>query len=871
MRKFLSITLAALVLPVSIQIASADVPQVITYQGRLTNSDGATVPDGTYELIFTLYPDSLLPDLLWQEVQLIDVVGGLFDVQLGQETDLPLGPFIEIVPPNLYLGITLAGNPEMMPRIKLSSCPYAFKAFHSDEAGWAASSNVAGVAESVLDSAITEVSIKDGSIGLQDIGQNGAAPGQIIKWTPSGWDIGLDETGGSSDDGDWVLSDDILFTAGSWGIARPGNILYGNHDSTHINLGTACTTGTSGFSEWYVAVGGGYGNAATRVGSTVSGGFQNRASGMGATVGGGTSNYATYVGATVSGGSSNYATGLDATVAGGNVNMATADFTTIAGGIGNQTQDTIASVLGGKYNYATGVGSTIGGGSRNVAHGQYSFVGGGGGSLPYDSNAAVGDWSAVVGGHHNAAVGEESAVVGGYQNSASGYSSFVGSGGRNQAIGQNSVVAGGTDNEAHDGENTVSGGESNICKSRFSTIGGGSVNTTDGPPGSHACATVGGGHQNNALNQYATIAGGGYNEATARSSTVGGGIDNSATDSAAVVCGGGNNVARGKFSAVVGGGGDYGTQDSNAALAPYSFVGGGVQNVAHGDYSTIPGGRQNITEGDHSFAAGRRARALHNGCFVWADAMNSDFSSDRENEFAVYASNGFRVYANNSSLYGASIHNFGTGDGIRAYAQTSQGNIWAPLYAYNSGSSPGIYAHSIGGYAAYFEGDINVTGSVIKAGGSYKIDHPNDPAGKYLQHGFVGSSDQKNVYDGVVVLSSAGDAWIQLPEWFEALNGDFRYQLTAIGAPGPNLYIAEEISDNRFKIAGGSSGMKVSWQVTGIRRDAYADKHPLEIEPTKTSEERGKYLHPEEHGMSEASGINYRDREEKNGIQETTR
>ncbi len=53
----------------------------------------------------------------------------------------------------------------------------------------------------------------------------------------------------------------------------------------------------------------------------------------------------------------------------------------------------------------------------------------------------------------------------------------------------------------------------------------------------------------------------------------------------------------------------------------------------------------------------------------------------------------------------------------------------------------------------------------------------------------------KNVYDDAVVLDDKGEAEIELPNWFGALNKDFRYQLTAIGAPGPNLYIAEEISE----------------------------------------------------------------------------
>jgi hypothetical protein len=147
-----------------------------------------------------------------------------------------------------------------------------------------------------------------------------------------------------------------------------------------------------------------------------------------------------------------------------------------------------------------------------------------------------------------------------------------------------------------------------------------------------------------------------------------------------------------------------------------------------------------------------------------------------------------------------------------------------------------------------------------------------DRANKYLFHSFVDSPDMKNVYDGVVVLDNKGEAEIDLPDWFEALNKDFRYQLTAIGAPGPNLYIAEEISEatttkysnssnnnknSRFKIAGGASGMKVSWQVTGIRKDPYANTHRIEVEEEKPANERGYYLHPDLYDQPEEKGISH--------------
>ena len=153
------------------------------------------------------------------------------------------------------------------------------------------------------------------------------------------------------------------------------------------------------------------------------------------------------------------------------------------------------------------------------------------------------------------------------------------------------------------------------------------------------------------------------------------------------------------------------------------------------------------------------------------------------------------------------------------------------------------------------QGNLSVSGSLTKGSGTFKIDHPQDPERKYLSHFFVESPEMKNVYDGVVTLDEKGQAWVQLPNYFEVLNRDFRYQLTAIGAPGPNLYVAGKISGNRFRIAGGKPGAEVSWQVSGVRRDAYAVKHPIQVEEEKPAAEQGYYLHPDAHGQREEKGI----------------
>jgi hypothetical protein len=96
---------------------------------------------------------------------------------------------------------------------------------------------------------------------------------------------------------------------------------------------------------------------------------------------------------------------------------------------------------------------------------------------------------------------------------------------------------------------------------------------------------------------------------------------------------------------------------------------------------------------------------------------------------------------------------------------------------------------------------------------------------------------------------------VTLPDWFEALNRDFRYQLTAIGKPSPNLYIAQEISGNHFRIGGGTPGGKVSWMVTGIRHDAFANAHRIPVEENKPAAEKGKYLHPELFGQPASQSI----------------
>jgi hypothetical protein len=148
-------------------------------------------------------------------------------------------------------------------------------------------------------------------------------------------------------------------------------------------------------------------------------------------------------------------------------------------------------------------------------------------------------------------------------------------------------------------------------------------------------------------------------------------------------------------------------------------------------------------------------------------------------------------------------------------------------------------------------GNASILGTLSKGAGSFKIDHPLDPENKYLYHSFVESPDMMNVYNGNVTTDADGYATVELPEWFEALNRDFRYQLTVIddGEGWALAKVVREVRENRFVLRTSVPRTRVSWQVTGIRHDAFAEQHRIPVEEDKAADARGRYLHPVEHGQ----------------------
>jgi hypothetical protein len=337
------------------------IPQMLSYQGKLTDTLGQPVPNGSYPMMFLLYNVPSGGSPFWSETQSVTTKSGLFSVFLGSVTPIGSLPDAGAV----YLGMTVSGGPELTPRVRIVSAAYAYKA---DTANYA----LAG----------------------------GTPENAWTRGTP----------------------DSVLYTAHQLGVARGGadNMLYNAERFTHVNLGVACTTGTSGQYSVYSTVGGGWRNVAGLNTSTVAGGacnradsaqafigggYMNRAYGTLAVVCGGNSDTAAYA-AFVGGGLSNRARGPYSVVTGGNNNVATADNATVGGGWGNLAQGAFSVLSGGYWNATGQFYAAVGGGAQNYAGSQYSVVPGG------CADSAINDYAFATNNHSVAAHSNSAAFNG---------------------------------------------------------------------------------------------------------------------------------------------------------------------------------------------------------------------------------------------------------------------------------------------------------------------------------------------------------------------------------------------------------------------------------------------------------------------------
>jgi hypothetical protein len=296
--------------------------------------------------------------------------------------------------------------------------------------------------------------------------------------------------------------------------------------------------------------------------------------------------------------------------------------------------------------------------------------------------------------------------------------------------------------------------------------------------------------------------------------------------------------------------GVHGSTSSNIGVKGDSGNGIGVYGYVESDGTGVGGSCSTGSDGTgvwggHS-SSGNYGVLGKQSCGVYGfnPTMNS------EGWIATGTGVGVRGKAGGSDGWGVWGTSTGTGYGVRG---ENSGN-GKGVFGFNDSTGCAIYGLSANGLAGAFDGNVVVHGIFTAYTKFFKIDHPQDPENKYLMHSSVESPDMKNIYDGTITLDSNGEATVRLPTYFEALNRDFRYQLTCVGGYAP-VYIAEKISGNQFKIAGGKAGLEVSWMVTGIRQDAYAKAHPIVVEQEKPTSEKGLYLNPVEWGQPEEKGI----------------
>jgi len=297
---------------------------------------------------------------------------------------------------------------------------------------------------------------------------------------------------------------------------------------------------------------------------------------------------------------------------------------------------------------------------------------------------------------------------------------------------------------------------------------------------------------------------------------------------------------------------------SEAILALTKGAGQGVRAASLGGGDSIQGiipleatpiSSPTTIDGGRAAVRGLTAAETGNaGAFHVANSKNANP--------ALWASHdsGLAVFADCGSNNAEAIRTRG---GIKAYGPV---NIW---HSPQEGHALRVFGYWDDGIIAYFYGDVAVNGTLYAAGKMFRIDHPLDPEQMYLNHASVESPEMTTVYNGMVSLDSMGEARVDLPRYFEALNRDIHYQLTAVGGPAPNLHIKKKVIKNTFIIGGGTAGLEVSWQVTGVRKDPYAEHHRSLAEVRKEAKDRGKYLHPREWGKPLSKGIAWEENAQK--------
>jgi hypothetical protein len=311
----------------------------------------------------------------------------------------------------------------------------------------------------------------------------------------------------------------------------------------------------------------------------------------------------------------------------------------------------------------------------------------------------------------------------------------------------------------------------------------------------------------------------------------------------------------------------FGVAGSTSSTTNFAAGVSGYEGAATGQVFGITGGTASTTTG----ASGVNGSANATTGTVYGVSGYSASTGGVGVLGDAYAASGSTTGVLGSTVSPKGIGAFGLssstsgGTGVQGQTESTSGGAAGIFVAHGGGglilsgltgsAFKGVFSVDASGNG-FYAGNLNVTGKLTKGSGSFKIDHPLDPANRYLSHSFVESPDMMNVYSGNITTDRHGLATVTLPDYFEALNQDFRYQLTVMGRFAQAI-VARKIAANRFVIRTSKPNVEVSWQVTGIRQDAYAKAYRIPVEEDKPPQEQGHYLHPELFGAPPEQAVGY--------------